>query len=232
MLRRPGLIVCLALLVTAPAAADTRVSVAVRGKSLTAYVSGPADGEPVLVLSGDGGWIHLGPDVAKRLASRGCHVVGIDSREYLSKFTSGQKALSEQEVPGDVEQMLAALGSGRRKPIVVGVSVGAGLAVLAATDPGVKQRISGIVALGLGDVNELGWRLRDALIYLTKGNPREPSFLASRHIGNVSPLPIAAIHSTHDEFVPVSEVRAVMGAAHDPKRLWIVNAGDHRFRTK
>ncbi len=46
---------------------------------------------------------------------------------------------------------------------------------------------------------------------------------------DVAPLPLAAIHSTHDEFVPVSDVERVLKAANEPKRLWIVNASNHRF---
>jgi fermentation-respiration switch protein FrsA (DUF1100 family) len=45
----------------------------------------------------------------------------------------------------------------------------------------------------------------------------------------VAPLPLVAIHSSKDEFVAVEEVRRVMAAAGEPKQLWIVTAGDHRF---
>jgi len=45
----------------------------------------------------------------------------------------------------------------------------------------------------------------------------------------VSPLPLALIHSIRDEYVPVSEARNVFAHAQPPRRLWIVNASDHRF---
>ena len=45
----------------------------------------------------------------------------------------------------------------------------------------------------------------------------------------MAPLPLAAIHSTHDEFVPLADVQRIVSAAHEPKRLWIVEAADHRF---
>jgi fermentation-respiration switch protein FrsA (DUF1100 family) len=45
----------------------------------------------------------------------------------------------------------------------------------------------------------------------------------------LNPLPLAAIHSTRDEFVPVSEVEEVLNQATGPKRLWIVPAANHRF---
>jgi fermentation-respiration switch protein FrsA (DUF1100 family) len=101
--------------------------------------------------------------------------------------------------------------------------------VLAATDPATKARIDGVVGLGLPDLNELGWRWKDSLIYLTHGTPNEPTFSAAAIVANVAPLPLAAIHSTHDEFVPLASIQQVMSRAAEPKRLWIVNASDHRF---
>ena len=46
-------------------------------------------GAPVIVSSGDGGWIHLGPHVAEILAARGYFVVGFDVKAYLESFTAG-----------------------------------------------------------------------------------------------------------------------------------------------
>jgi fermentation-respiration switch protein FrsA (DUF1100 family) len=45
----------------------------------------------------------------------------------------------------------------------------------------------------------------------------------------VAPMPLALIHSTGDEFVPVPEVQRVLQQAREPKRLWIVKASNHRF---
>ena len=59
--------------------------------------------------------------------------------------------------------------------------------------------------------------------------PNEPTFSAAAIVERVSPAPIAAIHSTRDEFVSLSEVQGIFDAAKEPKRLWIVKASDHRF---
>jgi len=91
------------------------------------------------------------------------------------------------------------------------------------------RRIQGVVGLGLPDISELGWRWRDMLIYVTHTIPNEPTFSAANVIGRLAPVPLAAIHSTHDEFVPVDEVKRVMGRAGEPKRLWLVEAENHRF---
>ena len=119
-------------------------------------------------------------------------------------------------------------GSGRR-PVLVGVSEGAGLSVLAATDPGVKASAAGVIAVGLPTINELGWRWRDSVIYLTHGVPNEPTFLAAPFIPRVSPLPLVSIHSTHDEFVALEDEKALMAQALEPKRLWVIDAANHDF---
>jgi pimeloyl-ACP methyl ester carboxylesterase len=205
-------------------------SVVVRGKVLTVHCYGPSTGHPVVVLSGDGGWIHLAPHVAQVLARAGYFVVGISSREYLSAFTSGRRVLSPADEPGDL-RVFAALASATSgvKPILVGISEGAGLVVLAATDPATKAAIAGVVALGLPDVNELGWRWKDAIIYVTKGVPDEPTFSVASIIDRVAPVPLAAIHSTGDEFVPTEVIRRLMARAQEPKQLWLVEASNHRF---
>lgn len=202
-----------------------------RGRPQTLHLYGArGSNDPVIVTSGDGGWIHLGPHVAEALSARGFFVVGFDAKGYLESFTSGASTLRAEDEPGDFRALAeyAARSTGR-KPILIGVSEGAGLSVLAATDPKTRERIAGVIGLGLPDLNELGWRWRDAIIYVTHGMPREPMFSTAAVVDKVSPMPFGAIHSTHDEFVPLEEVQKVMGAARDPKKLWIVKASDHRF---
>jgi alpha-beta hydrolase superfamily lysophospholipase len=214
----------------AAGAASAKETLSIRGQPQTLHVYGNRGGPVAIVASGDGGWIHLGPYVAEFLAGQGYYVVGLDSKAYLSSFTRDGTTLGVSDVPGDFATLLdyAARGATLR-PLLVGVSEGAGLAVLAAGDDAVKARALGVVALGLPDKNELGWRFRDSVIYLTKGVPKEPLFSAADVIGKVSPLPVAAIHSTRDEFVPVEEVQRVMARAGEPKQLVLVEAADHAF---
>jgi len=37
------------------------------------------------------------------------------------------------------------------------------------------------------------------------------------------------LHSTHDEFVPLADAQRMIGLGGEPKRLWVVDAADHRF---
>lgn len=227
---RSRAVLLLGIFAASVAAAQTRETLVVRGKSQEIRLYGSEGGPPVVLTSGDGGFVHLGPAVAEFLALKGYFVVGVDAKAYLTSFTSGSTTLSPTDVPGDYRAFVERALKGRDlKVTLVGVSEGAGLSVLAASDPGLQKSLQGVVALGLPDVNELGWRWRDSIIYITHQAPNEPSFHASDYVTRLGALPLAALHSTHDEFVPVETVRKVLGAEAPSRRLWLIEAADHRF---
>jgi len=215
---------------TSDAWSQTRQTVTIRGRAQSLHVYGTRGGIPVIVSSGDGGWVHLGPHVADVLAAKGFFVVGFDVKAYLEGFTSGTTTLRPEDEPADYKVIadFAAHGT-NEKPILIGVSEGAGLSVLAASDPRMKTAIAGVIGLGLPDLNELGWRWKDALIYVTHRTPDEPTFSVSAIVDRIAPVPLGAIHSTHDEFVPVAEVQHLLDRASEPKKLWIIKAANHRF---
>jgi len=209
---------------------DRRATVTLRGHAQTLHLYGPSDGVPVIMTSGDGGWIHLSPHVAELLALKGFFVVGFDAKLYLESFTQGTSRLRVEDEPGDYKTLIgfASRVTGR-KPLLIGTSEGAGLSVLAATDPTNKDAVIGVIGLGLPNITELGWRWRDMAIYVTHRPPNEPFFKVTTVVDRLAPVPLAAIHSTHDEYVPLTEIERVLATASDPKRLWVVEAGNHRF---
>jgi hypothetical protein len=214
----------------ARSAVETRQTISLRGHDQVLHVYGTRGGTPVIVSSGDGGWIHLGPHVAEVLLANGFFIVGFDAKTYLESFTNGAATVRVEDEPGDYRTLIdfAARESGR-KPVLIGVSEGAGLSVLAATDARNKEAVAGVIGLGLSDLTELGWRWKDMVIYLTHGTPREPTFSVKAVVDRVAPIPLAAIHSTRDEYVSVAEVQEVLLRAREPKRLWMINAANHRF---
>jgi hypothetical protein len=64
-------------------------------------------GDPVIVSSGDGGWIHQAPHVAQALASKGFFVIGFDAKAYLESFTSATSTLRPEDEPGDFRTLVA-----------------------------------------------------------------------------------------------------------------------------
>jgi alpha-beta hydrolase superfamily lysophospholipase len=174
--------------------------------------------------------MHLGPHVAEFLSAHGFFVIGVDAKAYLESFTTSQSSLRPEQEPGDF-LLLARYAKGMtgKKPLLVGVSEGAALSVLAATDPQTRAEVTGVIGLGLPNLAELAWRWKDSVIFLTHGVPNEPTFSTASIAGRVAPLPLAAIHSSHDEFVSLTEVQHVLAAANEPKHLWVVEASNHRF---
>lgn len=202
-----------------------------RGQNQILHLYGARGGIPVIVSSGDGGWHGLAPHIAEFLSSRGYFAVGVDSKAYLESFTAKGSHLTTSEVPKDYADIVAyAARSSTSKPVLIGVSEGAGLSVLAATSKELQPLIAGVLALGLPDENELAWRTRDAIIWFTKKVPNEPTFRVTPLISSVSPVPLAVIHSTQDEFMSVEDEQKMFALAKEPKRIWILPAKDHSFK--
>jgi hypothetical protein len=224
---RTALLLC-ALVSTA--SGESQQTISIRGKEQQLHLLGPQNGVPIILTSGDLGWAGLVVHVAELLSERGYCVIGLSSKAYLGSFTTKNSALNPRDVPGDFEVLINfAAGLTSSKPILAGVSEGAGLSVLAATEPAIKQKIQGILGLGLPDQNELGWKWADFTIWVTKEAPDEPSFMVEDIIAKVSPVPLAEIHSTHDEFLPLEKAKLMFAMAGEPKRMWVIEASNHRF---
>lgn len=212
------------------ATAQTPATIDLRGKPQELHVYG-TPGKPLVILScGDLGWAGLAVHVAELLSSRGYYVVGFNTRAYLSSFTAGAATLNPADVPGDYRVLIDyARRRSPGRPILAGISEGAGLSVLAATDGSLKPALQGVLGLGLPDQNELGWKWQDFTIWITKKAPNEPSFMVEDIIAKVSPVPLAEIHSTHDEFVSLEVAKSMLARAGDPKKMWVIEAANHRF---
>jgi hypothetical protein len=230
----PRMLICfmtlLALISSGVICAQTSSSIDLRGKAQQLQLYGPGGGDTIILSSGDLGWAGLVVHAAEYLSARGYYVIGFNSKAYLSGFTTRTSTLNPKDVPGDYRMLidLARRKSGA-KPILAGVSEGAGLSVLAATDPQIKSAIQGVLGLGLPDQTELGWKWQDFTIWVTKKAPDEPSFMIEDIIDKVSPVPLAEIHSTHDEFLPLAQAKKMLARAGEPKKMWIIEAANHRF---
>jgi hypothetical protein len=93
--------------------AQTREVIVIRGHAQALRLYGARGGAPVVVSSGDGGWLHLGPHVAETLAAKGFFVVGFDVKAYLESFTAGSVALTPDDEPGDYNALAVSPRAGR-----------------------------------------------------------------------------------------------------------------------
>jgi hypothetical protein len=213
-----------------PLLAEKTATLDFRGKTQELHLYGQP-GQPVVILSsGDLGWAGLVTYIAEWFEGQKCRVIGLNSKAYLTSFTTKNSALSKADVQRDFKALLDFAQPGSASlPILAGVSEGAGLSVLAATAPTLKPRILGVIALGLPNHIELGWKWQDFTIWFTKKNPDEPYFMVEEIIHQVTPVPLAEFHATHDEFLAVEQAKALLDRAQPPKRQWIIEAANHRF---
>jgi dienelactone hydrolase len=229
---------CLAALVlpvAASAAPSTRLDVTVRGRTLNLAIYEPRAGVPratVVMGSGDVGWVGLAVMMAEELSSAGYRVVGVNVRQYLSAFTSGKTHVEMPDVRCDFRAIADVLKGQRlltRPLIVSGVSEGAALAVLAASDPHNHEWIDGVITMGLPPSAELAWRWTDISAWFTKHDADEPSFAPNDVIASISPLPLYMIQSKKDEYVSPADYARFLATAKDPKQLTLIDASNHRF---
>ena len=217
---------------TAQTCVPGRNTLSIRGQPQDLYFC-PADQSTprrgtVLFLPGDGGWRGFAIDIAQQMAAWGYDVYGLDTKTYLASFTGQTKSLQEADVTRDLQEITQWIRRTRPTSVtLVGWSEGAGLVILAAAVE--KNIFSGVVALATTDTAVLGWRVIDDLTYLTGRNPHEPSFAVGPYLAKIAPLPIVMIQASRDRDAPLEAAKTLFALASEPKRLYVVDARNHRF---
>ncbi len=208
--------------------------VAIRGQQQNLYFlpaakAGSESKGTVLFSPGDGGWRGFAISMAQHIAAAGYDTYALDTRVYLSSFTTKESTLSPSDVMRDYGELIRLIQGKNRAPVLlVGWSEGAGLDLLAAVSAENIALIAGVVAIGLPARSILGWRSADTLTWITKKLPKEPTFASSDYLGKVE-VPFFMIHSRGDEFTPVSEAEQMFSLPNSRKRLVVINARNHRF---
>ena len=219
------------------AAFGEKLTLQVRTKPLTLTIYRPATPPKgtVFMGSGDAGWVGLAVRMSEFLVEQGYVVVGINVREYLSSFTAGALHVTIEDARTDYRTMAefaAAQGLVHHPVLLSGVSEGAALAVVAAGDPKNRGWADGVVAMGLPASAELAWRWIDFGALITRRDPNEPSFSPHEYVGAVSPLPLAMIQSSTDEYATDADRARLLAAANPPKKMVMIDAANHRFTDK
>src|SRR5262249_34850888 len=153
-------------------------------------------------------------------------------RQYLATFRTGNSHLTVDDAPGDFRAMADFLRGEHLffSPVVLsGVSEGAAIAVLAASNEQNHQWVDGVITMGIPATAELAWKWTDFTSWITKKDADEPSFSPYDFIGGVAPLPLVMIQSRKDEYVPESDYLRCHANAKEPKKLVLIDASNHRF---
>src|ERR1043165_2462054 len=202
---------------------------------LQLYQQEHATNQPlVLFTSGDGGWSPFCADIAAHIASTGITVVGIDVKTYLVNFASPQKPLPIEDLTRDYDaiakQAIAQPGVDQKTPLVLaGWSLGAGYAVIAATQPEFSLPVSRVLALRRPELGELAWRPADSIIYITHGTPHEKVFDIHPYLKSLKQTPIVFLNATSDKYAPFREAQSLYDAIPGAKHFYAVKASGHHF---
>ena len=202
---------------------------------LQLYQQEHATNQPlVLFTSGDGGWSPFCADIAAHIASTGVTVVGIDVKTYLVNFATPQKPLPIEDLTRDYDaiakQAIAQPGVDNKAPVVLaGWSLGAGYAVIAATQPEFSLPVSRVLAISLPELGELAWRPADSIIYFTHGTPHEKVFDIHPFLKLLKQTPIVFLNATSDSFAPLREAQSLYDVIPGAKHFYAVKASGHHF---
>ncbi len=204
---------------------DTRVTL--RQRPVVVHMSSDATRRPdelVLYLTGDAGWRGKDKDVYTRLQQWGYAVAGVSAPDYLKSLpgeagTTTPSRLADDFVHiTDVARHALAL-PGDLPVVLVGVSRGADLAVVAAGQSGLQPSLGGVVAIGLTREEEYVHRRRRATEALE----------LYQYLPQLGSIPLSVIQSTGDNYVPAREARQLFGADTPRRRLHAIEARNHSF---
>jgi pimeloyl-ACP methyl ester carboxylesterase len=188
-------------------------------------------GRPLLVYAtGDGGMHRKDLDTYRHLAALGDPIVGFDARDYVKHLGTHSPTTTPERLADDYGLIIArarqALGlTGHHPVVLVGVSRGAGLAVVAAAR--LRDVITGVVAVALTQEEEyVRW-------YRHLPLPHEPHRAVMvdvyEYLADLGDVPIAVVQSTHDRYLPASKARAQFGPDTASRWFQSIEAANHNF---
>jgi len=242
--RNVFLVVLLAASCTAGCAARGRPAIAdspvmLNGHQLRLHFANPAQGRldagspPLLVFAtGDGGMRRKDLDTYRHLVESGYPIVGFDARDYVTHLGAGatttpaRLAADYQRIIDTARQVLHV--SAAYPVVLVGVSRGAGLSVVAAGQRALSRSLAGVVAVALTKEEEyVHWYKRHRG---GDGAERGVTVDVYEYLPHLGDLPLAVIQSTRDNYLPADAARALFGPDTAHRRFQAIDAGNHSFK--
>ncbi|MBZ5497138.1 MAG: hypothetical protein LAP85_12100 [Acidobacteriia bacterium] len=197
--------------------------------------------ENVLIIyaTGDGGWLGLGHDIFDWLTQWNYPVVGFSSRAYLKNLgaVSDTDTTTPRRLARDYENIIGFAESRLGLPsttslILVGLSRGAGLSVVAAGEGMLDQNLAGLLAIALTKEEEHVIRYRRRAPKSANDPPRLEGVQIEtyRYLNRLVSFPVMVLQSTNDGYLPAEAARRLFGPDTALRRLRAVEAANHGFR--
>lgn len=224
-----------ALFGQAPTAGKNTISL--RGKPVDIYFYPAAKGSggpvsiKILYTPGNAGMKRMAVDMAQKMAAWGYDIYGLDVKAYLESFTSADAKLKDTDVMADYREIARWITKGKTEPVLlVGWSQGAGMNLLAGMPAENKKVFSGMICIGLGPENVLGWKLADDIADAFRKMPNEPKFQSANYLPKITVLPFYWIQSSRDEWTTLEQTKTMFALAPEPKKLILIQAENHHFK--
>jgi hypothetical protein len=196
-----------------------------------------ADNVLILYATGDGGWLGLGGEIFDWMTQWNYPVAGFSSREYLKNLAYDADTTTPRRLVRDYERMIAFAESRLELPaastsvILVGLSRGAGLSVVAAGQGQLGPRLAGLLAIALTKEEEHVIRYRTRRPAATNAPRRvQIEIQTYSYLNRVSSFPAMVLQSTHDGYLPAEEARQLFGPDTELHKLHPIEAANHTFR--
>jgi hypothetical protein len=208
--------------------------VALNGHDLRLHFSRGTGGldRPLLVYAtGDGGWHRRDLAAYHHLVSFGYPTIGFDARDYVTHLGAGE-ATTPGRLAADYERIIetarSALQLPTRYPVVlVGISRGAGLSVVAAAQPGLRPSIAGVLAVALTKEEEY---VRVRWLQRLGRRAATPQMVeVYDYLHQLADMPVAVVQSTRDGYLPADRARALFGPDAPLRWLQPIEARNHSF---
>jgi hypothetical protein len=190
-------------------------------------------GRPLLLYTtGDGGWARKDLALYKQIVSWGYPTAAFSAPNYL-KHLRGEQSTTPERIGRDyahiIEFAAAHLALDPGTPVVlIGVSRGAGLEVVAAGDSAVRTKLGGVLAIALTREEEyVRWfGLRLPLLR----RPAHPVMVQLyEYLPLLGSLPVAVVQSTRDAFLPAAAAAHLFGPNTGTRRFHSIDARNHSF---
>jgi pimeloyl-ACP methyl ester carboxylesterase len=208
------------------------------GHQLTVHLTTPARAAQrsvILYATGDGGWRGKDVDTYRRLVSMGHPTAGFSSPEYLKYLGGGSETTTPARLALDYDAIIdfsktSLMLSPDTPVILVGVSRGAGLAVVAAGQGLLRRELSGVVAIGLTREEEHVHRFTRRLQRSGEPQARSPIIIQTyQYLRRLGSQPISVIQSTRDNYLPADAARLLFGPDTERRQFHAIDARNHGF---
>lgn len=187
----------------------------------------------VVYASGDGGWFGTAVDQWRQIARAGYATAGFSARSFLRIDRPAKAALNTARLADEyaliVQDAQRSLGwKDAPHVILAGWSRGAAFSVLAGTEPALHDALTGVVAIGLAEGEDLTVDAGDSDDGSASGRGRGWLFDTYARLLTL-PAPCAVIQATHDNYFPAADARQRFGSDSATRRFYEIGAKNHRF---